>query len=121
MTPEGVTKKTDELYQLPDPELNGQAALILSDIRNWLKVNFEMTDAQKEFVNGLGEDYVGALAEQAARAVRHRWPIIFKTENAAGQVLSSKWVRSKEEDEAGDNPTKANGQHIGKLTIETGY
>lgn len=121
LSPAGVTEKTNELYQLPEAELNIEATLINSDISSWMQKNFETTQAQREFLNSLPADYLSALSEQASRAVRHRWPIIFKTESATGQVLSSKWVRSKEDDEAGTNPTMANGKHIGKLTIETGY
>lgn len=115
LSPDGVTEKTNQLYLLTDTALLAESELIHSDIVAWILDNFETTEAQHSFLNSLNPDYLDALGEQAARAVRHRWPIIFKAGGPAAEVRSSKWIRSKEDDEASDGTATKSGRHIGRL------
>lgn len=121
LTPVGVHEKTAELYALGDAALEAEALLIHSDIRSWISDNFTTTPEQEQCLEDLPPSYLAALGEQAARAVRHRWPIHYQPGVPQKGVRSSKWVRSKESDEAGTQPTGKSGVHTGILLIETGY
>ena len=121
LSPSGVTLKTMQLYLLEQEELETEATLIYYDIVGWILNNFTTSQHQRDFLAGLDQTYTEALGEQTARAVRHRWPIIFDPAVATKDVRSSKWVRSKETDEVGNPPPASGPNHSGSLLIETGY
>lgn len=121
MTPEGVTAKFNALYLLANTELELQAGLIRYGLKTWVFENFATTAQQETFIDSLSEGYLTVLAEQLARAVLHRWPVVYAPRQAITTLMTDKWVRSKEEDEAGDGPEGETGAHTGKLTITTGY
>lgn len=124
LTPHGVNEKCDYLYGLPEEELLTEAQLMLSDLISWISDNFTTTQEQMTFLEGLSAEYILALSEQVHRAVIHRWAILFIANPPVKHKKSvriSKWVKSKENDEAGEGGGRSNAYHIGRLIIETGY
>ncbi|UZJ63957.1 hypothetical protein OKW96_16305 [Sphingobacterium sp. KU25419] len=117
----GVSEKLIELYALPEVALQNEIDLINTDIKGWLIDSFDTTVDQESFINGLSAGYSIVLTEQLTRTLAQRWPVIFLTETADLAKRSSKWIKSKEENEASEPGANKSVHVTGSLTITTGY
>ncbi len=117
----GVTEKLDQLYALPDADLQKEINLINSDTKGWIVESFATTEDQESFINGLSSTYTSILAGQLTRTLESRWPVIFIQEATEPAARSSKWIKSKEENEASERGSNRSVNNVGSLTITTGY
>ncbi|MEJ5144673.1 hypothetical protein [Sphingobacterium sp. MYb388] len=117
----GVSEKLIELYALPEVALQNEIDLINTDIKGWLIDSFDTTVDQESFINGLSAGFTEVLTGQLTRTLAQRWPVIFLPETADFAKRSSKWIKSKEENEAGEPATNKTAIVTGSLTITTGY
>lgn len=90
-TPTGVQDKLDELYLLPDPALAAQAELIKADFRQWMKDNFSLNTAQKDFLDNMDNSAVDYFGDECGFCFNHRLEIklIYPTPPAAPNI--GKW------------------------------
>lgn len=117
----GVSEKLIELYALSEVALQNEIDLINTDIKVWLIDSFDTTVDQESFINDLSAGYSIVLTEQLTRTLAQRWPVIFLPETADLAKRSSKWIKSKEENEASEPGTNKTVHVTGSLTITTGY
>lgn len=117
----GVSEKLIELYALSEVALQNEIDLINTDIKGWIIDSFDTTIDQESFINGLSVGYSIVLTEQLTRTMEQRWPIFFLPETAEFAKRSSKWIKSKEENEASEPGTNKSVHVTGSLTITTGY
>lgn len=117
----GVTEKVNELYGLSEQELQKEIILINSDLKSWIMNNFDATTKQESFINGLSSAYTALLTGQLTRTLEQRWPVTFLPEEPGISMRSSKWIKSKEENEASEPGDNRTANFTGSLTITTGY
>jgi hypothetical protein len=121
LTPDGVDHVVDWLYALDDEPLEAEAIVMESDIVSWILEHFITTPAQEAFLNSFSEAFRADLGGQAARTVRRRWPLTFEAAAPNHSLRSAKWIRSKEENEAGEGGPPTRAVSSGSLHIKTGY
>lgn len=117
-TPEGVQELLQDLYQLPDAELQQEAELVQADFITWVSAHFQLDANQLAFLNGIAEPTLFLMAAQVAFAMYSRLPItLIKPEVS---VRGSKFI-----DPNGDLRTTSDGNGnmtaSGSVTIEIRY
>lgn len=121
LTPDGVDNVVNWLYALDAKPLEAEAIVMESDIVSWILEHFITTPSQKVFLNSFSEAFRVDFGGQAARTVRRRWPLIYKAAAPNQSLRSAKWIRSKEENEAGEGGPPTRAVSSGSLSITTGY
>lgn len=117
----GVTEKLNELYALPEQEFQKEINLINTDIKGWIINSFATTADQESFIEGLSFDFTVILTGQLTRTLEQRWPVIFLQGTQEHAARSSKWIKSKEENQASEPANNRAVNFEGSLTITTGY
>lgn len=69
LTPEGVKRKQEQLFKLPDEKLEEVTIEIAKDLRAWVFENFELTKEQKEYYEKMPQGFNLSLGWQATSAM----------------------------------------------------
>lgn len=72
----GFQALQNELYQLPDHELQLQANLVLNDFMPWLELHFELSVSQLAFLDQIDPRMKYSLTHNTSFAIANRAPII---------------------------------------------
>lgn len=72
LTPEGVKRKQEQLFKLPDDQLQAVAVEVSKDLRAWVFGNFEVTKEQREYYEQMAEGYNLIMGWQSASAIINR-------------------------------------------------
>lgn len=75
LTPEGVQKKQEELYNLSDEELLKISTEISRDVRGWLLANFDVSAEQEDYIKSMSENFALFQGCQFASGTIGRMPI----------------------------------------------
>jgi len=75
-TPDGVQDKLYQLYNLPDEELFEEARAIDVGFVEWMKHNFTLGTAERDFLDKIKEEAINYYGSQCALCFRHRLDII---------------------------------------------
>ena len=92
LTTQGVHDKWTEIYTLPNDKLLQQANAIGKDFRAWLRVNFELTQDQKNYLSTLDDTVVTYFGQQCEICFRHRLPINLIYPQAPALSARGKWL-----------------------------
>ena len=77
LTTAGVQDLMNELYALPQSELQLEADAIGADFRLWVKNHFELSETQIVYLDGIDERWVNDAAEATKHFLENRLPIGF--------------------------------------------
>jgi len=81
LNPEGLQELLSSLYQLPDEQLQQEAASIAADFRLWIASHFIMENDQIDYLNTIDNRFIVTAATETRYFVANRLPITFiKTE-----------------------------------------
>ncbi|TRW21489.1 hypothetical protein FMM05_20275 [Flavobacterium zepuense] len=92
-TPDGVAAKVAELYALNQTQLNAQADLVLSNFKDWVDDNFNLTSAQGTYVNALNGTFLNELAIVTSDSLRKRHTVKLDAEDGGDGGEGSKFFR----------------------------
>lgn len=82
LTTAGVQDLMNELYALPQSELQLEADAVGADFRLWVKNHFELSETQIVHLDGIDERWVNDAAESTKHFLENRLPIGFFKEQA---------------------------------------
>jgi len=71
----GVQLLLDQLYALPNNQLEAEALAALSDVSAWLKAHFLFSSSQEEFLDGMSPVFLQEAATQISYFIAGRLPI----------------------------------------------
>ena len=71
-TPEGVRRKQEQIFKLPDEELQEVSIEVSRDLRAWVFNNFEVTNEQREYYVKIPQGYNLLTGWQVASAFINR-------------------------------------------------
>src|SRR3546814_12006953 len=78
LTPTGFQSLLDDLYALPDAQLQQEARALGMDFENWLATHFELTAQQAVFIeNELSGDFISFVSLRVPFAMINRLPITY--------------------------------------------
>jgi len=78
LTPTGVQAFLDELYALPDEQLQQEAQALALDFSGWLSSHFELTADQIEFIDDeLSASFISFVSSRVPFVMEHRLPITY--------------------------------------------
>jgi len=72
LTTGGVQDLMNELYALPQPDLQLEANAIGSDFRQWVKNHFELSESQEEYLDYIDESWVEDAATESKHFLENR-------------------------------------------------
>lgn len=97
-TPEGVTQKMEALYALSDTDLQQQADLVRADFKSWMQANFQFTEAQSAYLNGITGKVLRYLSCKLAIAMENKLDVnLIITGEDDGTGGKSKLIRDHDE------------------------
>jgi isopenicillin N synthase-like dioxygenase len=76
-TPEGVKRQQDELFKLPDADLQKVTLTMAQDLRSYIYTNFEVTAEQKDYYDKIPQGYNLWTGWQSASAILIRTYVDF--------------------------------------------
>jgi len=82
LTTAGVQDLMNELYALPQPELQLEADAIGADFRLWIKKHFELSETQIQYLDGIDQRWINTAAEESKYFLENRLPIGLYKEQA---------------------------------------
>lgn len=105
----GFQALQNELYQLPDDELQLQADLVLNDFIPWLELHFDLSVSQLAFLDQIDSRMKYSLAHNTSFAIVNRAPIILikpeaslRTEEKERKIIRDNVTITSSSDEDGD-------------------
>lgn len=92
LTTEGAADKLNDLYALTDRELAAQAMAIALDFQSWVKINFDVTPAQRSYIDGMNADAVRFFGLQCSAGLLYRIDIELDYPAPPTEPGSTKWL-----------------------------
>lgn len=117
----GLQTVLQDLYALPQNQLNEQANALRTLPKQWISMHFELDSDQASFLNGMPEQTVRFLGDQGSFAIENKLPIdLDKQEPPAAASKPDKYFKPKS---TLYSQTNSNGiiTSGGKLIIEVSY
>ncbi|MEJ5996597.1 hypothetical protein WG904_19370 [Pedobacter sp. Du54] len=71
-TSEGAAELFDQIFALPDPQLQVEAQAIASDFKSWVANHFYLSESQTEFLNQIDSNFIAIAAEETSNFVSMR-------------------------------------------------
>lgn len=84
-TATGFTQLQEQLYLLPDAQLEAEAAQIQHNFDDWMASHFELSAAQLLFLSAIDNRLHALLAAQTSFAVGNRLPILLLKANPVAE------------------------------------
>ena len=109
LTPEGVERKQNQLFELSQDELRKVAIEIANDLRNWVYNNFELTVDQKAYYEKIPSDYNLIMGWQSASSILNKELVVFGEVPANFTADQKKKRTTKTEASATVSYSEANG------------
>lgn len=75
LTTAGVQELINELYAMPDPELQLEADAIGANFRMWVKSHFELSATQIQYLDQIDERWITNAATESKYFFENRLPI----------------------------------------------
>lgn len=75
LTPEGASQLIEELYALPQTELQIEADAAGADFPEWVKSHFNLDQSQQNYLDGIDERWIETAASETKHALENRLPI----------------------------------------------
>lgn len=112
-SPAGIQDLLTQIYGLPDPQLNQEAASVAADFRSWIKNNFELESSQVSYLDNIDNRFIVYSAVKVQHFILNRLPItLIKPVNANdGQLKTA----------AGDKIVVVNNPKETEYSPENGY
>lgn len=82
LTPEGASQLIEELYALPQSELQNEADAAGADFPDWIKSHFDLDQSQQNYLDAIDERWIEAAAEETKHALENRLPITLQKDLA---------------------------------------
>lgn len=76
LTSEGASELLDELYALPQSDLQTEADAAGNDFPLWTKTHFELDSSQEDYLNNIDPQWIEVAAEETKHALENRLPIV---------------------------------------------
>ncbi|GGC43157.1 hypothetical protein GCM10011386_39280 [Parapedobacter defluvii] len=98
LTPTGVQTVLNELYALPDEQLQQQARGLAFDFSGWISEHFTLTPSQAQFIeNELSASFIAFVSSRVPFVMEHRLPITYsvfskppaKEEKEWGKIITT--------------------------------
>jgi len=78
LTPMGVQALLDDLYALPDEQLQREAQSLARDFGGWLSSHFELTADQAQFIDHeLSTSFISFVSSRVPFVMERRLPITY--------------------------------------------
>lgn len=74
-TPAGVSDLLTQIYALPDPQLQQEAAACAANFRSWIENNFVLDVSQLAFLENIDDQFIAAAASEVQYFILGRLPI----------------------------------------------
>ena len=71
-TSEGAAELLDQIFSLPDPQLQAEAQSVASDFRSWVANHFFLSQSQTDFLNQIDSNFVSIAAEETSNFIHQR-------------------------------------------------
>ena len=122
LTNEGVQQLLNELYELPQPELQAEADALSTDFRGWVIRHFDLTERQINYLNEMNQKTVDFTAAECSFAMENRLPILLdKAEKLeTNEDPPFKWGETKSNLTAGSG-SDGRATVGGDVTIKISY
>ena len=91
-TPEGVSDLLSQIYALPDPQVQQEAAACAANFRLWMQNNFILEDSQLAFLTQIDDQFIATAASEMQYFISGRLPI---------SLIKEEHQNLKEEDDRG--------------------
>ncbi|MFC3199865.1 hypothetical protein ACFOET_19760 [Parapedobacter deserti] len=92
LTPTGVQTLLNELYALPDVQLQQEAQALALDFGEWLSRHFELTADQLSYIeNELSVAFISFVSLRVPFAMEHRLPITYSVFNQPPPEEEEEW------------------------------
>ncbi|MES2418331.1 MAG: hypothetical protein V4541_09090 [Bacteroidota bacterium] len=76
LTNAGAQELIDELYALPQTELQVEADAAGADFRSWVKSHFELSQTQVQYLDQVDQRWIEDAAEESKYFLENRLPIV---------------------------------------------
>ena len=92
LTSRGVSELLENLYALPDNDLELQAIEIKTNFRSWVEKNFSLSQGQINYLNAMPDNSVQYFGDQCWFCFIHRLNITLDYPAAPTQIRVGKWT-----------------------------
>ncbi|PPK99385.1 hypothetical protein [Parapedobacter indicus] len=92
LTPTGVQALLDELYALPDEQLQQEAQALAVDFSGWLSTHFELTAYQVQFIDDeLSASFISFVSSRVPFVMERRLPITYSVFKNPPEEEEEEW------------------------------
>lgn len=74
-TPAGLQALLQQLYALPNTDLEQEALAIAQDFRSWVKAHFTLDQDQEAYLDGVDQQFINQAGQRSSYYVGNRLPV----------------------------------------------